>query len=181
MAAVNRCIDMLDLLVEENPDCVAALDYNGNSPMHDAAKSFNHEAIHKLFELNDELCRGRNFKEQLPIHKAFGYLAADATRLQFRHLETIRALLKYNPETASLPDANDSLPLHLAVFYHSSIEVCTEIYNVYPSAALVRDAQGKLPIQYVNNAEVKKLLMRSSPPLVKAGITDSFSRFVTNG
>lgn len=179
MAAYNRCTELLDILVAENPECVLALDYNGNSPMHDAAKSFNHEAIYKLYEMNNSICRERNFNEQLPIHKAFSHIPAGNTRLQYRHLETIKALLACNPETASLPDASDSLPLHLAVFHNSSIDVVTELYNVYPSAALVRDANGKLPIQYVANAEVKRLLMKSSPPLVKAGITDSFARFVS--
>ena len=42
----------------------------------------------------------------------------------------------------------------------------------------VKDGQGKLPINYVVNADVKRLLLKSSPPLIKAGLTDSFSRFV---
>lgn len=179
LCAYNRCVDMVDLLYVENPESVHGLDYNGNSPMHDAAKSFNYEVIPKLWAHNNELCRVRNFREQLPIHKAFSYIPNGSTRLIFRHLETIKALLKCNPETASLQDSNDSLPLHLAVFYNSSIDVVREIYNVYPSGALVRDSQGKLPIQYVSNAEVKKLLMKASPPLMKAGLTDSFARFVT--
>lgn len=34
-----------------------------------------------------------------------------------------------NPETASLPDLNDSLPLHLAVYFNSSLEVVQAVYN----------------------------------------------------
>ena len=99
-------------------------------------------------------------------------------RLFHRQLETVKALLSVNPEVAALPDRNDSLPLHLAVFHHSPYEVIEYIYNIYPSAALQRDSEGKLPIHYVTSAAVKKLLMKSSPPLVKAGLTDTFSRFL---
>jgi hypothetical protein len=125
----------------------------------------------------------------------------------------VNALLRMNPETASLPDLNDSLPLHLAVYFNSSLEVVQAVYNgtynycsyhaciladystlrspsspfahahalftVYPSATLVKDNTGRLPVHYVNDTEVRKLLMRASAPLARAGITDSFSRFVT--
>jgi hypothetical protein len=50
---------------------------------------------------------------------------------------------------------------------------------VYPSATLVKDNTGRLPVHYVNDAEVRKLLMKASAPLARVGITDSFARFVT--
>lgn len=50
---------------------------------------------------------------------------------------------------------------------------------VFPSAALVKDNTGRQPVHYVTNPEVKKLLLKASAPLARAGITDSFSRFVT--
>jgi len=95
------------------------------------------------------------------------------------HLSTVNTLLRMNPETASLPDLNDSLPLHLAVFFNSSLEVVQAVYNVYPSAALVKDNTGRLPMHYCTLPEVKKLLLSASAPLARAGITDSFSRFST--
>lgn len=55
----------------------------------------------------------------------------------------------------------------------------TPLLLVYPSATLVKDNTGRLPVHYVNDPEVRKLLMRASAPLARAGITDSFSRFVT--
>lgn len=51
--------------------------------------------------------------------------------------------------------------------------------TVFPSATLVKDNTGRLPVHYVNDLEVKRLLMKASAPLSRAGITDSFSRFVT--
>jgi hypothetical protein len=47
-----------------------------------------------------------------------------------------QALISRHPETASLPDGDDNLPLHLAVYYNSSFEVIETLYNVFPSAAL---------------------------------------------
>lgn len=85
--------------------------------------------VERLFQLKYDLGRVRNFKEQLPVHKAFSYIPAGSTRLHARHLQTVNALLRMNPETASLPDLNDSLPLHLAVYYNSSLEVVQAVYN----------------------------------------------------
>mmetsp|Transcript_60391 Transcript_60391/g.118842 ORF Transcript_60391/g.118842 Transcript_60391/m.118842 type:complete len:404 (+) Transcript_60391:47-1258(+) len=179
LSAYNRFTDIMDILYKKNPEAVEGLDYNGNTPLHDAVKCFNPEGVEKLFTLKYDLGRIRNFKEQLPIHKAFAYIPAGSTRLHARHLQTVNALLRMNPETASLPDVNDSLPLHLAVYYNSSLEVVQAVYNVFPSATLVKDNTGRLPVHYVNDTEVRKLLMKASAPLARAGITDSFARFVT--
>lgn len=129
MSAYNRYTEIMDIIYKANPEAVEGLDYNGNTPLHDAVKSFNPEGVEKLFTLKYDLGRVRNFKEQLPIHKAFSYIPKGSTRLHARHLQTVNALLRMNPETASLPDLNDSLPLHLAVFYNSSLEVVQAIYN----------------------------------------------------
>ena len=129
MSAYNRYTEIMDILYKANPEAVEGLDYNGNTPLHDAVKAFNPEGVEKLFTLKYDLGRIRNFKEQLPIHKAFAYIPAGSTRLHSRHLQTVNALLRMNPETASLPDLNESLPLHLAVFYNSSYEVIQAIYN----------------------------------------------------
>eukprot|EP01040_Poterioochromonas_malhamensis_P007878 gene7878-8517_t len=178
LSCYNRYIMMMDLLYQENPDAINGLDYNGNTPLHDACKVLNFEGIQRLLSIKSELNRIRNFKEQLPIHKIFSYMPKDAYRLQKRQLESIKSVCTINPEIVSLPDRNNQLPLHLAVYYHSSYEVVEYLYNIYPSGALIRDSYGKLPIHYVNNAAIKKLLMKASPPLVKVGITDNFSRFL---
>jgi ankyrin repeat protein len=213
LAAYNRYTFMLDILYQENPEAINGMDYNGNTPLHDAAKSLNHEGVKKILSYNPELNRVRNFKEELPIHKVFSFIPTDGDanpgiestleqaekhengiggerqtnsikgnkaprRLFHRQLETVKALLSVGPEVAALPDRYDCLPLHLAVFHNAPYEVIEYIYNIYPSAALMKDSDGKLPIHYVSNAQVKKLLMKSSPPLVKAGLTDTFSRFI---
>lgn len=180
LSAYNRSTDIMEQLYQQNPEAVEGLDYNGNTPLHDAAKSFNTEGLVKLFNYKYDFARIRNFREQLPMHKAFSFIPADSSRLHSRHLETINTLLRMNPETASLPDMNDSLPLHLAVYHNSSYEVVEALYNVFPSATLVKDNTGRLPVHYCSDLRIKRLLMKTSNPLSKAGMTDSFSRFATS-
>lgn len=97
--------------------------------MLDAAKSFNTEGLTKLFQFKSDLGRIRNFREQLPIHRVFCSIPTDSIRLHRRQLDTLLVLLRMNPETASLQDGNESLPLHLAAYYESSYEVVKVLYN----------------------------------------------------
>lgn len=178
LSAYNRYTIMMDLLLAENAEAIHALDYNGNTPLHDAAKSLNYEGARKLLAMKPEMNRVRNFREELPIHKVFSFIPPESSRLYHRQFETLKAILNFNPEVAALPDRNDSLPLHLAVFHNCSPQIIEYVHAVYPSATLVRDNQGNLPIHYAgNNAEVKRLLMKSAPQLTKAGITTTFTRF----
>lgn len=179
LSGYNRSIEIMEFLYNLNKESIDSVDYNGNTTLHDAAKSFNAEGVKNLLSWRPELGRIRNFKEQLPIHKAFCFIPKDSNRLHFRHLETVKNLLSVHPETAALPDRNDALPLHLAVQFDSSYEVIEAVYNVYPSAALVKDNSGRLPVHYVTDLEVKRLLLKASEPLTKAGLTASFSRFIT--
>jgi ankyrin repeat protein len=178
LACYNRYVMMMDLLYQENPEAIQGMDYNGNTPLHDACKTFNYEIIQRLLSIQPELNTVRNFKEQLPIHRLFSFIPKESFRLQKRQFESLKCLCSVNPEVISLPDRNNQLPLHLAVIAQAGYEVIEYIYNIYPSGALIKDSQGKLAIHYVNSAAVKKLLMKASPPLVKAGITDTFSRFL---
>eukprot|EP01033_Poteriospumella_lacustris_P002994 gene2994-2194_t len=182
LAAYNRYTIMMDLLLAENAEAIHGLDYNGNTPLHDAAKSLNYEGCKKLLAMKPEMNRVRNFKEDLPIHKVFSFIPRESSRLYHRQFETIKAILNFNPEVAALPDRNSSLPLHLAVFFQCTFEVVQYIHAVYPSATLVRDNQGNLPVHYANsaNTEVKQLLLQSSPQLAKAGMTMTFSRFASS-
>lgn len=181
LSAYNRYTIMMDLLLAENAEAIHGLDYNGNTPLHDAAKSLNYEGCKKLLAMKPEMNRARNFKEDLPIHKVFSFIPRDSPRLYHRQFETIKVILNFNPEVAALPNRNNSLPLHLAVFYQCNFEVVQYIHSVYPSATLVRDNQGNMPIHYTNssNLEVKQLLLQASPQLAKAGITTTFSRFAS--
>lgn len=179
LAACNKYTVIMDMILDVNPAAIDTLDYNGNTPLHDAAKALNTEAVKTLLRLKPGLNRTRNFHEALPIHKAFYFIEKGHTRLINRQLDTVKAILQVNPEVAALPDENNMLPLHLAVYNRSSLAIIEYVFNIYPSAALVRDRWDKLAVQYADDAEVKKLLMKTAKPLARAGITDSFSRFTT--
>lgn len=43
MAAYNRFTEVMDILHKRNPEAVEGMDYNGNTPLHDAVKCFNPE------------------------------------------------------------------------------------------------------------------------------------------
>lgn len=179
MASYNRYTMMMELLLQENPEAIESIDYHGNNALHHATKAMNYEGIRKLLSISPELNRTRNFQEDLPIHILLAtFIPKGQARLQTRQLESLKAILHVNPEVAALPDRNDCLPLHLATFNHASYEVVEFLYQIYPSAALVKDNQGKLAIHYSNTAAIKNLLMKASPPLIRAGLTDNFSRFV---
>ena len=62
LSAYNVQTEMLDLLLKVNPEAISGMDYNGNTPLHDAAKTFNYEAIQKLLLIKLDLGRVRNFK-----------------------------------------------------------------------------------------------------------------------
>lgn len=178
LAAYNRYTMIMDVILDVNPAAIDTIDYNGNTPLHDAAKSLNAEGVRKLLAYKPALNRMRNFHECMAIHKAFYYIEKENKRLHNRQLETVKALLQVNPEIAALPDENNMLPLHLAVYNRCSYEVVEYVYNIYPSAVLVKDRYECIPIQYVtDDADVRRLLMKTSKPLARAGITDSFSRF----
>jgi hypothetical protein len=144
-------------------------------------KACNVEGVKKYLSLYPDANRIRNFHEELAIHRLLSlYIDKDSYRLQKRQLECLKLICEINPEIISYVDGRSGmLPLHLAIYYNANYEVIEYIYNIYPSGALVKDNTGKLPIHYVRDANVKKLLMKSSPPLVKVGITDNFARFVT--
>eukprot|EP01031_Cornospumella_fuschlensis_P027481 gene27481-33186_t len=178
LAAYNKYTMIMDIILEANPNAIDTMDYNGNTPLHDACKSLNYEGCRKLLSMKKELNRTRNFNNVLPIHNCFFSIHKDNKRLQYKQLETIKVLMVVNPEIATYPDEDGRLPLHLACLTRAHFEIVEFLYSIYPSGALVRDREGNMPVQYVSNMEdVKKMLLGVSKPLQKTGMTSSFVRF----
>mmetsp|Transcript_15071 Transcript_15071/g.33229 ORF Transcript_15071/g.33229 Transcript_15071/m.33229 type:complete len:311 (-) Transcript_15071:736-1668(-) len=84
LSAYNRHTEVMEVLYAENQEAAQGMDYNGNTPLHDAAKSFNAEAAATLFRYRSDMGRVRNFKEQLPIHRVFAHIPAGSSRLHAR-------------------------------------------------------------------------------------------------
>lgn len=68
------------------------------------------------------------------------------------------------------------LPLHLAVFFHANYEIIEYVYKVYPSATLVADPEGHLPVHYAEDAKTRRLLLESSAPMQSFGMSSSFAK-----
>ena len=179
LAMHNQRVEVLDDILESNPDALDSCDRKGNTALHYAAHHCNPDLAKRVMTLNLEIATTKNFNDELPIHKAFIFIQRDNTRSKWRQLELLRILLDENPETVSQVDKDGNLPLHLAVGFNASYEVCEAVYNVYPTAALLPDGDGNLPVYYCDqkNEALYQMLFRSSKPLQKLGLSSSFAQF----
>ena len=180
IAQMNKDTDIMDIILEHNSDAMDAIDKKGNSSLHDAVKHCNPYGIKKLLKYNPDLGVSKNFKGQVPLHKAFYYINKDSTRLKWRQLESVNLLLESDAQTAAIQDDNGSLPLHLAAYYNTSYECLETLFNVYPSGALVKDGDGRIPVQYSDDPQAQKLLLGTSKHLSAVGMTNSFAQFAAN-
>jgi ankyrin repeat protein len=165
---------------DKKKDPSKRFDKKGNSSLHDAVKHCNPYGIKKLLKYNPDLGVSKNFKGQVPLHKAFYYINKDSTRLKWRQLESVNLLLESDAQTAAIQDDNGSLPLHLAAYYNTSYECLETLFNVYPSGALVKDGDGRIPVQYSDDPQAQKLLLGTSKHLSAVGMTNSFAQFAAN-
>jgi len=116
----------------------------GYLPFHKACKNGWPDTVKYLFGLYPESLHIRNDFGHLPIHVACES-PKDAT------LKTIEFLLIHDPEciskTVLSDEGNEALPLHLVCSSWDQSDGTTElIFDLYPEALLIRNEQGKLPI-----------------------------------
>ena len=91
----------------------------------------------------------------------------------------LRILVEHNPETIAMTDKEGSLPLHLAVYFNSSIEIIELLVSTYPSGSLLRDNFNKLPLHYTEDPKVQRILMGTgAAPLRQLGVTNSFLKLI---
>ena len=173
----NKRAEVIDLVLAPNPDAVDSVDVQGNTALHYAAMYCNPISAKRLIFQNPDVATHKNFKDQMPIHKAFSFIHETQSRLRWKQLELVRIILDENPETVSQRDKKGRLPLHLAVHFDSAIEIIEAVYSIYPTAALIADLEGHLPIHFTTNATVQRLLLGASKPLQQVGITSSFAQF----
>ncbi len=176
----NRRAEVMDELLDGNPDAIDSVDLKGNTLLHYNARYCNPEGAKRALEINPELAILKNFNEELPVHQAFEFIKRNDKKSRWRQLELLRIILDENPETVSQADLQGNLPLHLAVGFNAAYEVCEVLYNVYPSAALLTDGDGNLPVSYCakDDKELQNLLFGTrNKPLQKMGLTSSFASF----
>jgi ankyrin repeat protein len=126
LAMHNNRAEILDEILDPNPDALDGCDLKGNTAAHYAARNCNPEAAKRIIRLHPEIAAMKNFNDELPIHKAFVFINSENKRSRWRQLELLRILLDENPETVSPVDKDGNLPLHLAVGFNASFEVCAK-------------------------------------------------------
>jgi ankyrin repeat protein len=176
----NRDSEIMDTLLEANSEALIAIDNKGNTCLHDAVKYCNPYGVKKLLDAHPELVLTRNFdRDELPIHRLFHYISKDSKRLQWYQVEVLRILIEHNPETVAMTDKEGSLPIHLAVYFNSNIEIIELLVSTYPSGSLLRDNFNKLPLHYTEDPKVQRLLMGTgAAPLRELGVTNSFLKLI---
>ncbi len=181
LAMHNTRSEVLDDILEGHSEALDSCDIKGNTALHYAARFCNPEGAKKVIAWNSEIATMKNFNDELPVHKAFVHINRDNKQKRWRQLELLRIILDENPETVSQADKEGNLPLHLAVGYNAAFEVCEALFNVYPTAALLPDRDGHLPIHYCDPKDeaLYKLLLTSSKPLQKLGMSSSFAQLMT--
>ena len=130
-------------LIYVYPESLRVGSGNNNSlPIHFACRSNNVDTVQYMLKLDPDLINARDRHGQLPIHYA---ARGDNVRI-------IELLLKYDPDAASKETTGEdrSLPIHVAC-YHGSylgrIEAVQVLYDACPHAILVRDRNGKTPLE----------------------------------
>lgn len=158
--------EIIQLLLELNPNAVREKDHYGNLPLHGACnrwflKSNDRpiDTIKLLLDLNLDAARQVDRNGCLPLHHV--------TRNRYPE-EIVLTLLEAFPGAARIKDDGGKLPLHYASY---SSNIVTELTQLYPEGATVLDNSGNLPLHaacFINNASigVVKCLVEAHPPSV---------------
>jgi len=146
-AVKGKSTEFCKVLIDLYPESVRIASNNGDLPIHDACWSNNVDKIQYMLDLYPESTNVRNSDGELPIHHAATNGSA----------KTIELLLKHDPDMASknTTDNNRQLPLHIACQYCKRPKAIQVLYDVFPEASLVLDADGKPPTQLVKKGRKK--------------------------
>jgi len=145
--------DFCKVLIDLHPESVRIASNIRGLPVHNACSNGNRDAselIQYMVELYPESITVRNEYGCLPIHCA--------ARARHVRVDNIELLLKHDPEMIKkkTTDGKRRLPLHLACLYCKRPEMIQVLYDSFPEAILVLDADGKVPSQLVSQLIRKK-------------------------
>ena len=137
IAAGNGYLEITKLLSEAHPEGVSTADHSGRDlPVHFAACNGPHTDVVNL--LIHRYPDGARVKTQhdssLPIH----YAASEG------HVETVRLLLDFYPEGASIGDEENYFPIHLAAM-KGRVDVLKVLIEKIPNA-FKSTSDGELPL-----------------------------------
>jgi len=150
LAPGEMSIAFCKVLIDTYPESVR-IDIDGSLPIHEACRYDTRydtiELIQYLLEIYPESINARDLKGRLSIH----YAAMNG------RTGMIELLLKHDPDAASRKtgDEKQSLPLHMACQYCKRPEPIKVLYDAFPEATLVFDADGKIPMQLIKKGRSK--------------------------
>ena len=150
LAPGEMSIAFCKVLIDTYPESLR-IDIDGSLPIHEACRYDTRydttELIQYLLEIYPESINARDLKGRLPIH----YAAMNG------RTGTIELLLKHDPDAASkkTEDEKQSLPLHMVCQYCKRPKPIQVLYDAFPEATLVFDADGKIPMQLIKKGRSK--------------------------
>jgi len=150
LAPGEMSIAFCKVLVDTYPESVR-IDLDGSLPIHEACRYDTRydttELIQYLLEIYPESINARDLKGRLPIH----YAAMNG------RTGTIELLLKHDPDAASkkTEDGKQSLPLHMACQHCKQPVAIQVLYDAFPEATLIFDADRKIPMQLMKKSRSK--------------------------
>jgi len=145
-------IDFCKVLINAYPESVRIASNRGGLPVHNACSNGNRDAselIQYMLELYPESINSRDDEGRLPIHCV----------ARHGRVDIIESLLKHDPDMVSkkTTDSKRQLPLHIACRYCKQPEAIQVLYDAFPEAALVFDADRKIPSLLVKKSRSKVL------------------------
>eukprot|EP00956_Cyclotella_meneghiniana_P030443 scaffold76682_cov82-Cyclotella_meneghiniana.AAC.3 len=132
-------IDIVKYLFGLYPDLIRTIGSNNELPLHCACQNKNQEVLEYLFGLYPEAIHLRG-GSGLAIHVALTYGAAGEHTKKI-----IEFLVLHDPDCVSKADSLGLLPLHLLCSYDLSYGAAL-LFDLHPEAILVRDDDGRLPV-----------------------------------
>jgi len=137
--------DIVEYVLEQNPQAVHHADSEGNLPLHYAAMYACPQIWNLILQSNPKGVKRGNEKLKYPLHlmcaRYFGRY--DITPDQ------VKSCLDANPAAIQIPDAWGRLPLHLACQGHARKDVIQVLVEVYPEALLQADSSKDTPYDLV--------------------------------
>jgi len=137
------------VLIKAYPESVRIESNDETLPIHEACGGCKTrddlvDTIQHLLELYPESINARDERGLLPFHYA-------ASKAGHGRIDIMELLLKHDPDAASkkTTDGKGQLPLHLACRYCKRQEAIQVLYDAFPEATFVLDADKKIPLQLI--------------------------------
>ena len=159
-AAGRKAFDFCKVLIDAFPESLRNNE-EGVLPIHSACfwgfygnqphRADTIDTIQYMLGLYPESINVPDGRGWFPIHKA----------VQVKRADIIELLLKHDPNAASRMTEDDKrqLPLHFACKNAHNIEVLQDLFDAYPQAILIRNGEGRTPLEMAHMSSRDRLVV----------------------